>query len=262
MAILDSGYLLLSSIGLMIAGVGGLIIVSAGVLSLTGVVLALIYRRSKTILIPNITLFILGFLEGPVKQIAWLFKIDEVFMDQMVVDIRNRLYLNAFTKIAYEDRMIFLPQCLRDPKCPAPLEPEGIKCLSCGRCGIGMIKDYAEQLGSKVYIAPGSTLIKRMLKKYRPKAVLGVGCTLEVYEGTRLMASFGLPVQAVGLERDGCIDTRVDVYSLMEKIKAHSSLGKNYCIRDDPGLFALATRIQEMWDYSRPQKVRVKPVKK
>jgi hypothetical protein len=252
MAFLGFDTITLSAVGLSVVIIGGVVFLLAAALSLLGVILTLIYRRSRTILIPNITLFIMGFLEAPVKQLAWLFGIDESFLDQMVVEIRNILYYRAYCNTPYSERMLFLPQCLRNPKCPAPLEPEGLICKSCGRCGICRIKEYAEQLGYRVFIAPGSMLVKRMVKRYKPKAVLGIGCTMEVYEGARLMASFGLPVQGVILDRDGCVNTRVNVDEVLEKIKVNRSLGRNYSINNDPELLKLAESISAMWDDSQP----------
>jgi len=226
-------------------------------LSVLGVILVLLYRKKNTIIIPNITLFILGFLEFPVKQLIWLFGIDESFIDQMAVEIRNRLYKHAFARIPYTQRAIFLPQCLRHPKCPASLEAEGLICKSCGRCGINLIKEYAEQLGYKVFIAPGSTLIKRMIKKHGFKGVIGVGCVLEVYEGSRLMASAGLPVQAVTLSRDGCVDTRVDVNELLEMITYDKEKIRKWSIHDDERLLELSRKISGCWE-NTPTDISVK----
>ena len=61
-----------------------------------------------------------------------------------------------------------MPQCLRSVQCPAKLTPEGIMCIDCGRCGIGEAKRYAEGMGYKFFVVPGSSFIKRIIKKYRP----------------------------------------------------------------------------------------------
>ena len=66
-------------------------------------------------------------------------------------------------------------------------------------------------MGYMFFISPGSSLVKRMVKKYRPAAVIGIGCAVEVKEGTAMMDARGIPVQAVSLSRDGCVDTDVDV---------------------------------------------------
>ncbi|MBM3309170.1 MAG: DUF116 domain-containing protein [Candidatus Altiarchaeales archaeon] len=153
----------------------------------------------------------------------WFFKRDDKIVDQMLVQIRNSLYSEAYRKTVYSKRAIFLPQCLRSPNCPAKLTPEGIKCVECGQCGIGEVKKIAESLRYLFFVVPGGSFVKRMVKKYNPEAILGVGCPMEVKEGTAMMASVGLPVQGVTLLKDGCVDTRVNVKELLERIRLGES---------------------------------------
>lgn len=235
-------------------GLIALLVVLTGLVML-GLAAVVLFWRTRRILIPSVTLFVLDFLEVPIKYLLWLFRIEENVVESMIVDIRNRLYKNAFSKIPYNERLLFLPQCLRHPDCPAPLTFEGIQCKSCGRCGIFRIKHLAESLGYGVFIAPGSTIVKRMVKKYRPKAVLGVGCSMEVREGSAKMASYGLPVHGIILLRDGCVDTRIDVVKLIEKIKTNS---KNYSIENDPDAFEMATEISELWEERMPTDLEIK----
>ncbi|MFH1721617.1 MAG: DUF116 domain-containing protein [Candidatus Altiarchaeota archaeon] len=215
--------------------------------ALLGTVAVVIYRRTRRILIPRVTLIILSMLEAPIKNILWIFNVDSEIIDQMAVQIRNNLYRAAYSEVPYSKRAVFLPQCLRDSNCPAPLTEEGIQCIGCQRCGIAEIKREAEDMGYLFFIAPGSTLIKRMVKKYRPKAVLGVGCSMEVKEGTEMMASVGLPVQAITLLRDGCVDTRVNVLDLLGKIRSQ----QNQMPKSNGELLAqreLDRKISSKWD--------------
>jgi hypothetical protein len=59
-----------------------------------------------------------------------------------------------------------------------------------------------------------------MLKKYKPKAFLGVGCYPEVGEGMKLVSTSGLVAQAVPLLTEGCIATKVDWRRLREIMNA------------------------------------------
>jgi uncharacterized protein len=229
---------------------GALIMVAgvlAIVLTLVGIGLSLLFMKKRQVVIPEVTLFILTLLEAPIRYLLWVFKIEGDVVSRLVVEVRNRLYRDRFDRTPYEQRAMFIPQCLRSPNCPAPLTPDGIRCLDCGRCGIGKIKGEAESLGYKVFIAPGGSLIKRMLKKYQSQAVLGVGCPMEVKEGTEKMASYGLPVQGIILERDGCVDTRVDVVKLLEKIKSQRMAKGRFTIESDKPYLKKALGISEMW---------------
>lgn len=193
---------------------------------LLGAVSVLVFWKTRKVFIPRVTLFVLSFLEVPIKYAMWLFRVDESVLDQMLVQIRNSLYSNAYAKTSFSRRALFLPQCLRNSNCPAKLTPEGIKCVECGQCGIAELKNISESLGYLFFIVPGGSFVKRMVKKYKPEAILGVGCPMEVKEGTAMMASVGLPVQGVMLLRDGCVDTRVSVKDLLSKIYLSDVEGK------------------------------------
>ena len=130
-------------------------------------------------------------------------------LDMAEIKIANILNKERFKDTPKERRAIFLPQCLRHRDCPAKLNPEGIQCIRCSRCGIGSFLDKTDTNGSLVFIVPGSSFIKRMIKEYQPEAILGVGCILEVKEGIELFIQHKIPVIGVVLTSDGCVGTDV-----------------------------------------------------
>ena len=203
----------------VIEAIGLALLAAMAVAVILGGLSVLVFRKTRKVFIPRLTLFVLNLLEGPIKSTIWLFRTDEAFIDQMMVQIRNTIYTDAYKNVPASKRAIFLPQCLRSPNCPAKLTPEGIKCVECGQCGIAEVKKVAESMGYMFFIVPGSSFVKRMVRKYKPEAILGVGCPMEVKEGTSMMASVGLPVQGVMLLKDGCVDTRVNVEDLIQKIR-------------------------------------------
>jgi len=149
-------------------------------------------------------------LESVIKSIFRLFKTDEEIVDQVGVQLRNYINWKKFVKVPKEERALFMPQCLRNVNCPAKLTPEGLKCVNCGKCGIGEAKAYAECLGYRFFVAPGSSVIKRMIKKYHPKAIVGVGCMMEIKEGIDLCQGQGIPAIGVPLLTAGCVSTTLD----------------------------------------------------
>ena len=236
-------------------------VISLAILAIIGAILVVLFWKTRRVVIPRFTLFVVDLLSVPIKHLVWSFKIDEEFINKMSVDIRNRLYTSAFSQIPYEERALFMPQCLRNPKCQGITNEEGIQCTNCGKCGLGMLKTESEKLGYKFFIAPGGTLIKRMVKKYRPKAVLGVACTSEAIEGSEKLAAYGIPVQGVILSRDGCVNTRVDIIKLMERIKSYRTDGK-YSIETDPEWMKKAIEISKKWDDSIPADIEIIDAKK
>jgi hypothetical protein len=231
----------------------GALVIAAGVAAVLfvslGSIAVILYIKTRKVFIPTATLIVVNLFELPIKQVLWIFGFDGEFLDNMVVSLRNTLYRKTFSETSYDTRALFIPQCLRNPRCPAKLSGEGIDCVNCGLCGLGELKKFAEGLGYHAFIVPGSSFVKRMIKKYRPKAVLGVGCLMEVNEGTVLVSSIGIPVQSVTLLRDGCINTRVDVMNLIEKIV--SCRGIDFTTEHKK----LSDRIASMWN----QKTSVSP---
>ena len=149
-------------------------------------------------------------MEGLVKAICRLLGLDERELMQFFVKIHNTMNLKTFSEIPLEKRAIFLPQCLRSARCPANLTPEGLKCVQCGQCSIGNFVEHLQGKGYAIFIVPGSSFIKRMVSKYRPMGIIGVGCLAEVKEGMELCDRLGLTAIGVVTLKEGCVETLVN----------------------------------------------------
>ena len=136
-----------------------------------------------------------------------------------IISTFNKRYRDDFKKVPYNKRAIFLPQCLRNKNCPAKTTDEGIKCAACGKCNIYRIKEYAEKLGYMFFIVPGASLVKKLVKKYKPKAVIGVACPPELEESLKVIPKMGIVPQCVALLKDGCVETEVDWDDAKKAIK-------------------------------------------
>ncbi|MBT0733103.1 DUF116 domain-containing protein [Methanoculleus bourgensis] len=180
---------------------------------LAAIALAIIATASITrgkfylprILIPGMVL-----LEGLVKAFCKLLGLDDKDLITFFITLRNTMNTKAFTETPVERRAVFLPQCLRSAECPAHLTPEGLECRRCGRCSVGENVAWLEGIGYRVFIVPGSTFIKRMVKKYHPQAIIGVGCLMEVKEGIDMADRIGLIAIGVVNFKDGCVETVAD----------------------------------------------------
>ncbi|WP_214041671.1 DUF116 domain-containing protein [Methanoculleus sp.] len=180
---------------------------------LAAVALAIIAAASITrgkfylprILIPGMVL-----LEGLVKAFCKLLGLDDKDLITFFITLRNTMNTQAFSETPVEQRAVFLPQCLRSAQCPANLTPEGLKCRNCGRCSVGENAEWLESIGYRVFIVPGSTFIKRMVKKYRPQAIIGVGCLMEVKDGIDMSDRIGIIAIGVVNVKDGCVETIAD----------------------------------------------------
>lgn len=210
------GYDVIYLLGSLILALGLLIILFI----LFSVVAVYFFVQKNRLFFPRWALIFLIIFELPVKLISRKFGIEKKQIDLMIVQITNNFMKEAYTATPYKDRAVFLPHCLRWEKCPAPLTAEGIDCKMCGKCPVSDVVKVGKELGTRVFVCPGSTVVKRMIKKYRPKAILGIGCHKETKEGAEIVIFFNLPAQAVVLQRDGCVNTLVDKEEVIEQMRA------------------------------------------
>lgn len=184
---------------------------------LTLLVGAYSFKKQK-ILFPDFTLFMLYLFYSPAKWICRVFSIREELVDEILIELRNAVMLEDFKRTG-ERRALILPQCMRHPKCKARCDPIiGYECKNCGLCDIGLIFEAAERYDFKVFVVPGDSFVKKIMKSYRPSACIGVACYTELTESMQAVSKL-VPVQGVCLLKDGCYDTKVDVDEVIKKME-------------------------------------------
>jgi uncharacterized protein len=201
----------------LIGEVTVLLILGAVAIAFVLVVISLYSIRKGRLYFPRVIKAGLVFLEGLMKAMFRLLGIEDREMFAFFIKLHNSMNTAAFERIPVAERAVFMPQCLRSSYCPAHLTPEGLKCRNCGQCSVGEARVMLERLGYRIFIVPGSSFIKRMVKKYRPKAIIGVGCLAEVKEGVDMADKMGLVVMGVVTLKEGCVETIVnwpDVYEV------------------------------------------------
>lgn len=133
-------------------------------------------------------------------------------VDRLYVELKNSMHRDRFSRHSPESKAVFLPQCLRNnATCKARLGEMGWECVKCSGhkdCKVFAIKERAQERGYRVFIVPGGSLVFKIIKELKPKAVLGVACIKEL-----VMAAdeLKIPIQCVLLSRDGCVNTDVDL---------------------------------------------------
>jgi hypothetical protein len=133
-------------------------------------------------------------------------------VEKLYLDFKNDYYRERFRVIEPENKIIFLPQCLRQITCKAALDEEGYHCVNCSaECKVSAIKTKAEGLGYRVFVCPGGSMITKIVLKYRPKAIMGVACIKEIIMAGEDAEQARIPYQAVELLKTGCVATDVDV---------------------------------------------------
>ena len=206
---LDSFYMFLGQLVVIVA----IIII---ILFIAVLILGLLIARKNQIKFPRFLLYIVDLLYSPFKTIASFLNLDDHLIDDIAIKVRDDINKEKFRQIPAEKTLIFLPHCLRHKDCPATLQKEGLNCTECGLCSIGVIKKKSEPLGFKLYIVPGSSFVKKIVKENKFKAVLGVACHEDLNQMMMLLSDF-YP-QGVLLEKTGCFETKVNVKKVFEKI--------------------------------------------
>jgi hypothetical protein len=186
------------------------------ILAMLMVGITIISLRRGRIYFPSFLKAGMVLLEGLTRAIFRLFGLEDHQVHSFFIQLHNTMNKKAFEAVPVTERAIFLPQCLRSSRCPAHLTPEGLKCKRCGLCTIGSWLPVFEQLGYRVFSVPGSSFIKRMVRKYRPRAIIGVGCLAEVREGLEMSDKLGLISMGVVTLKEGCVETLVNWEDVLE----------------------------------------------
>ncbi len=197
-----------------IAGISVLILLSVTL------ILGRILIRQERLIFPRLLLFTIDVFYGLFKKFAGNVGVDEKIVDQIGVEVRNKVNEKSFSQIEDKDKILILPHCLRNPKCEAKLNSSGLHCTDCNRCVIGVLKNKAENKGYNVFIIPGSTFLKKIAQENRFKAVLGIACYQDLNLAMMKLSKF--PCQGVPLSKDGCVCTKVDTKAVLDKIGIES----------------------------------------
>ncbi len=177
---------------------------------------------TKRVILPKLALFMITMMHEPLRRLLSFFRVDPTLVDRVSVEIGNAVNYPEFVRTKLEERVLLMPQCVRSIDCPAKLSSlEGIKCIECGRCEIAKLSAICKELGIRLYISPGGTFTKRILlyNRGRVKAVVGVACYPNLYEGMLNIKLAGIPAQGVPLKTTGCVNTTVDTQEIVAKCK-------------------------------------------
>jgi|Deesub1362B_J571_1020462.scaffolds.fasta_scaffold00110_24 hypothetical protein len=146
------------------------------------------------------------------KEIASLMKIEKERLDELEIEIYNILNEEEFKEISIEDRVLFLPHCLRKvEKCKGGYTERGLICKRCNKeCKIGNLVEFCEKINCKYFIVPGGSMVMKIIKEDGIKAAVGVACFEELRQALSHLTKFKIPSQGIPLKRSGCINTDVD----------------------------------------------------
>ncbi|MCD4650535.1 MAG: DUF116 domain-containing protein, partial [Candidatus Cloacimonetes bacterium] len=135
-------------------------------------------------------------------------------IQESFVHLNNAFIRSMKTRLKPDEVLILLPHCLQHTDCNIRIIHDVNKCVGCGKCDIGAIKEIGQEFGVNVSIATGGTLARRIIKKHRPKFIIAVACHRDLADGIRDV--YPIPIMGILNTRpEGpCINTRVAVEQL------------------------------------------------
>jgi hypothetical protein len=213
---MDLDFLTWNNLMYLIGEITVLVIIGAVLTAFILVIISIYSIRKGRLYFPKLVKSGLVFLEGIMKTFFRLLGLEDREMLSFLIKLHNAMNTTDFERIPVSERAVFIPQCLRSSGCPAHLTPEGLKCRNCGQCSVGEARRLLEKLGYRIFIVPGSSFIKRMVKKYHPKAIIGVGCLAEVKEGIDMADKIGLVAMGIVTIKEGCVETLVNWVDIYE----------------------------------------------
>lgn len=167
--------------------------------------------------LPRLVLFILNLMYRPAKMLLANFHVDNKMVNIAGIELMDYLSEEKYSNVPAEKRIIVIPHCLRDLKCPGKIDARyGVKCKKCGKCGIAHIQEICDENKIELYVCPGSSFVKRVVDRVKPEGVMGVACELDLYAVMRHVTGNKIPMVGVLLSKSGCILTEVD-WDLVEK---------------------------------------------
>ncbi len=193
-----------------------LLLVIIIVILIIGLLLGVILVRRNKLVLPSVIIFIVNVFYSPLKSFANLLGLDDSLVDNIGIEVRNKVNKSKFESIPPEDKIIVLPHCLRSAQCEASLKETGVQCTYCGKCAIGVIKEKAEPMGYRIFIVPGSSFVKKIIQQNKFKSVVGVACHVDLNQTMMALADFA--PQGVLLSTSGCFETKVDISKVLETI--------------------------------------------
>ena len=143
--------------------------------------------------------------------------VDEKWVQLTSIEVQNNLQREFFKRVPRDERIVFIPHCLRDAKnCVAPIDEDGYHCQKCGRCVIGKITAECEKRGMKWYMCGSGSQVQNLILKHRPKAIVGIACFNEIQMALEKLKTNNVPTQAVLLRKSGCVNTEVVLDDIVE----------------------------------------------
>ena len=122
----------------LLGQITAIILIIIFILIFVTLILGLYLIKNKKLLFPGLFLFTLNLTYPLIKKLFKWFGLNDLLIDEISIDLRNRINHDKFVTLDAKDVIMVLPHCLRHTNCPAILGSSGLECVNCGNCCIGI----------------------------------------------------------------------------------------------------------------------------
>ncbi|UCG95170.1 MAG: DUF116 domain-containing protein [archaeon] len=141
---------------------------------------------------------------------------------RLVEDMLDTCVLNLSMRDDFNEtkhRALLLPHCSRkymDSRCKAKFDPRmsSYHCNQCSKdCLVNRATSLAEERGYDVYVLPGGSCVRKVLRK-KYDGLVGIACTEEIGLAKKLLRLTRIKAQGVPLIKNGCSHTKFKMETL------------------------------------------------
>lgn len=193
-----------------------------------GIILLILFSTVITYFILNekqvnkhlmkINYLIIRYIFPIISKVGGFINISKDEIRKIFIKINNAyIYSNKYN-FNSEDLIILIPHCIQNHNCKLKVTNDIDNCRKCGICKISDLQQLKEKYNTKIFVATGGTLARKIIVDNKPKAVIAVACERDLTSGVREVNK--IPVLGIFNSRPNgpCIDTNIKINEVEDAI--------------------------------------------
>ena len=166
----------------------------------------------------KINYLIIRYIFPIISKVGGFINISKDEIRKIFIKINNAyIYSNKYN-FNSEDLIILIPHCIQNHNCKLKVTNDIDNCRKCGICKISDLQHLKEKYNTKIFVATGGTLARKIIVDNKPKAVIAVACERDLTSGVREVNK--IPVLGIFNSRPNgpCIDTNIKINEVEDAI--------------------------------------------
>ena len=166
----------------------------------------------------KINYLIIRYIFPIISKVGGFINISKDEIRKIFIKINNAyIYSNKYN-FNSEDLIILIPHCIQNHNCKLKVTNDIDNCKKCGICKISDLQQLKEKYNTKIFVATGGTLARKIIVDNKPKAVIAVACERDLTSGVREVNK--IPVLGIFNSRPNgpCIDTNIKINEVEDAI--------------------------------------------